>query len=148
MIGTQSGDLILKDETYSIVGAAMEVSNELGCGFLQAVYQEALGIELSRQNIPHLQQAPLSITYKEHRLMKGYIADFICFGQIIVEVKALKSLSSLEEAQILNYLKAADLPLGLLINFGAPRLEWKRFARTRSNPQANTSERARGGPRR
>ena len=124
--------LILKDEAYAVVGAAMEVSRVLGTGFLEAVYQEALGIELSRHNIPHKQQVPLPITYKDQPLLKGYFADFVCFGQIIVEIKALKVLSGYEEAQILNYLKAGDMPLGLLLNFGTARLEWKRFANTRS----------------
>ena len=124
--------LILKDETFAVVGAAMEVSNVLGSGFLEAVYQEALGIELTRRNIPHKQQVPLPITYKDQRLVKGYLADFVCYGQVIVELKALKSLTGHEEAQILNYLKAGNMPLGILLNFGTPRLQWKRFAHTRS----------------
>lgn len=125
-------NLILKGEAFAIVGAAMEVSNELGCGFLEAVYQEALGIELTARRVSHVQQAPLRIAYKTHTLAKSYVADFICFGQIIVEIKAVKAVTSIEEAQLLNYLKATSLPLGLILNFGAPRLEWKRYARTRN----------------
>jgi GxxExxY protein len=121
-------ELILKEEVYSIVGAAIEVHKGLGFGFLEAVYQEAMEIELSRRGIPFEAQRPLSILYKGQRLKKEYIADLICYGQIIVELKALERLSGREEAQLLNYLKATGYHVGLLINFGnSPKLEWKRF---------------------
>jgi GxxExxY protein len=121
-------ELLLKGEVYSIVGAAIEVHKELGFGFLEAVYQEAMEIELKKQNIPYEVQVPLSISYKGQQLKKGYIADFICYGQIIVELKALERLSGREEAQLLNYLKASAFRVGLLVNFGnSPKLEWKRF---------------------
>jgi len=123
-------ELLLKDEVYAIVGAAMEVSNELGSGFLEAVYQEALGIELEERGIPFTAQVPIEVYYKARRLAKEYIPDFICFDQVIVEIKALKQLTSLEEAQLLNYLKASGKPVGVLLNFGSPRLEWKRMAFT------------------
>jgi len=121
-------ELVLKEEIYSIVGAAMEVSNELGTGFLEAVYQEALGIELKSRAIPFVAQPTVQITYKGRPLSKEYIPDFVCFDQIIVEIKAIKTLTNIEQAQLLNYLKAARKPVGLLLNFGAPKLEWKRMA--------------------
>lgn len=124
--------LICKDEVYQIVGAAMEVSNHLGCGFLEAVYQEALGLEFSDRQIPHVQQKRIQIKYKNTVLQKEYIADFVCYEQIIVEIKAIRQLTSIEEAQILNYLKATGHPVGLLLNFGSPKLEWKRYANTNS----------------
>ncbi|MDX8390843.1 MAG: GxxExxY protein [Mariprofundaceae bacterium] len=119
--------LVLADEVYEIIGAAMDVHNELGCGFLEAVYQEALAIEFQERNLSHTSQAILKIHYKDQVLLKNYIADFICFDQIIVEIKALNSLSGKEESQILNYLKASGLKVGVLVNFGAQKLEWKRY---------------------
>jgi GxxExxY protein len=126
-------ELILKDEVYQIVGAAMEVSNQLGCGFLEAVYQEAMEIELAERRIPYLPQKRIEIYYKGRLLKKEYIADFLCHDRIIVEIKAIKAISNIEEAQILNYLKATNLPLGLIVNFGSPQLEWKRHVRTKRN---------------
>ena len=125
-------ELLLKDEVYDIVGAAIEVSNELGSGFLEAVYQEALGIELAQRQIPYTPQQRITISYKNTTLYKEYIADYICFEQVIVEIKAIKSITGIEEAQLLNYLKATGFPVGLLINFGTPKLEWKRYANTRN----------------
>lgn len=123
-------EILLKDEVFQIVGAAIEVHRELGCGFLEPVYQEALEIELHTRGIPFSAQEELTILYKNQPLKKLYIPDFICFGQIIVELKALDRLSGKEESQILNYLKATNLRVGLLINFGSVgRLEWKRFVR-------------------
>ncbi len=125
-------ELILKDEVYAIVGAAMEVSNELGAGFLEAVYQEALEIELRERQIPFLAQVPIEISYKGRKLAKEYIPDFLCFDKVIVEIKAIKQLTSVEEAQLLNYLKATGKPVGVLLNFGATKLEWKRMVFTRA----------------
>ncbi len=122
--------LIFKDEVYQIVGAAMEVSNNLGCGFLEAVYQEALEIEFHNGNIPFEAQKLIAINYKNKILAKEYIADFLCFGKIIVEIKAIKNITEIEEAQLINYLKATKLPLGLIINFGSKRMEWRRYALT------------------
>ena len=124
-------ELILKDEVYHIVGAAMEVSNQLGCGFLEPVYQEALEIEFNKRQIPHMSQKRIQVSYKGKILNKEYIADFLCYDRIIVEIKAIKSITEIEEAQILNYLKATNLPLGLIVNFGAPQLEWKRYVNTK-----------------
>ena len=130
MNGDENG-LILKDEVYLIVGAAMEVSKELGCGFLEAVYQEALEIELVERQIPYLSQTRIAIAYKGQTLHKEYIADFLCYDRIIVEIKAVKAITGVEESQLLNYLKATNLSVGVIINFGAQQLEWKRYANTR-----------------
>jgi GxxExxY protein len=123
-------ELILREEVYSVVGCAIEVHKELGFGFLEAVYQEAIEIELRQRSIPFDAQMPLNILYKGQPLKKEYIVDLICYGQIIVELKAMEHLSGREEAQLLNYLKATSLRVGLLINFGnSTKLEWKRFVR-------------------
>ena len=121
-------EILFKDEVYKVIGAAMEVYNELGFGFLEAVYQEALAIEMRNQNIPFEIQKPLIITYKNIKLKKEYNADFFVFRKIIVEIKSEKNLVSSDEAQLLNYLKAINVRVGLLINFGNhDKLEWKRM---------------------
>jgi len=120
-------ELLYKDEVYAIIGAAIEVRKILGIGFLEAVYQEALEMELSARGIPYIPQADLKLTDKGQPLRKAYIADFICHDKIIVEIKALDSMSTKEEAQLYNYLKATGYRLGLLINFGSSGvLDWKR----------------------
>jgi len=113
--------------TYQIIGAAMEVHKELGSGFLEAVYQEALEKEFTYQEIPYKSQPPVRIEYKGKPLKKKYEPDFICYDDIIVEIKAMDKLSGVEHAQIINYLKATRLKVGLLINFGSKSLEHKRF---------------------
>ncbi len=121
-------ELILKDEVYAVVGAAMEVHSTLGSGFLEPVYQEAMEIESTTRGLPFVSQKVLKIHYKEHILNKEYIPDLIYFDQIIVELKALDRLSGKEESQLLNYLKATGMRVGVLINFGShPKLEWKRL---------------------
>jgi GxxExxY protein len=121
-------ELIMKEEVYAIVGAAMEVHRILGSGFLEPVYQEALEVESGTRRLPFASQKVLQICYKGRLLKKEYIADLIYFDQIIVELKALDSLTGREEAQLLNYLKATGNKVGVLINFGShPKLEWKRF---------------------
>jgi GxxExxY protein len=123
-------ELLLKDEVYAVVGAAIEVHRELGPGFLEPVYQEAMEIELAERAIPFQAQRALSIRYKERVLVKQYVPDLVCYDQLIVELKALDRLSGSEESQLLNYLKASGLRVGLLINFGSHgKLEWKRFVR-------------------
>src|SRR5262245_48399494 len=121
-------ELFLKDEVYAMIGAAMEVHSILGPGFLEAVYQEAYELELDWRQIPFVARKRLQISYKGCRLKKEYEADLIGYSQVVVELKALDRLSGKEEAQLLNYLKATGLKIGLLINFGSHgKLEWKRF---------------------
>ena len=121
-------DLIYKDEVFAIIGAAIEVHRVLGPGFLEAVYQEALAIELHDRTIPHEPQRKLRIAYKTRWLEKFYIADFACYDCIMVEIKAEKQLTGIDEAQLINQLKATKQRCGVLINFGSiGRLEWKRF---------------------
>jgi GxxExxY protein len=121
-------ELILKEEVYQIIGAAMDVYYTLGRGFLEPIYQEALQIELGRRNIPFESQKLLKIEYKGQQLRKEYIADFVCFGQIIIEIKACEGLTGRDEGQIINYMKATGLNVGLLINFCShAKLEWKRY---------------------
>ena len=121
-------ELILKEEVFAIVGAAIEVHRVLGSGFLEPVYQEAMEIESASRILPFEAQKILRIDYKGRLLKKEYIADLIYYNQIIVELKALDKLTGKEESQILNYLKATKMKVGLLINFGSsPKLEWKRF---------------------
>ena len=100
---------------------------ELGCGFLEAVYQEALGREFETQRIPFRPQPVVEIKYKGRPLEKKYQPDFICYDDIVIEIKALSKLTGVEEAQLINYLKATGLKIGLLLNFGAKSLEHKRF---------------------
>ena len=114
-------------ETYAIIGAAMAVHNELGNGFLEAVYQEALEKEFQLQSIPYEREKRLLVFYKGTQLDTYYQADFVCFGSVIVELKALQQLSGSEEAQVLNYLKASELHRALLINFGQKSLQHKRL---------------------
>ena len=122
-------ELIYKEEAYAIVGAAIEVHKPLCKGFLEPVYQEALEIEAALRKLPFVPQPQVQIEYKEHLLQKGYVPDFIFYDKIVVEIKALKELTSHEEAQILNYLKATEHKVGVLINFGSlGKLEWRRFA--------------------
>ena len=114
-------------ETYAIIGAAMEVHRVLGCGFLEAVYQEALEYEFQDRNIPYIREAQLRIKFKKRYLKKKYEADFICYKDIVVETKAAVQIISQDEAQLINYLKSTEMKRGLLINFGALSLEYKRM---------------------
>ena len=116
--------------TYKIIGAAIEVHKELGSGFLEAVYQEALEREFITQGIPFKSQPSVEILYKGKSLMKTYQPDFVCFDEVIVEIKAISGLTGVEESQLINYLKATGLEVGLLINFGAKSLEYKRLIYT------------------
>ncbi|MEZ4662452.1 MAG: GxxExxY protein [Caldilineaceae bacterium] len=113
--------------TYAIIGAAMAVHRGLGPGFLEAVYHEALIIELARRSIPFCSEPELPIYYSGQRLNTYYRADFICFDSIIVEIKALSALSGVEKAQVLNYLKATKLKVGLLLNLGEKSLKYERI---------------------
>ena len=122
-------NVLYKDESYKIVGAAINVHSLLGCGFLEPVYQEALQIEFDLLQIPCQREVALPIFYKGRRLEKDYVADFVCYGKIIVELKALSALASEHKAQVINYLKATGFELGLLINFGTARLVTERIIR-------------------
>lgn len=110
--------ILFKEECYAIQGAAFDVYREMGCGFLEAVYQECLERELSSRGIPFVAQPELALSYKGVPLKQTYKPDFICYGKIIVELKAVKEIAPEHKAQLLNYLKATGLELGLLVNFG------------------------------
>ena len=118
---------LYKKESYAIIGAAMEVYNQLGPGFLEIIYHDAMKIELSEQNIPFESEKPLTVCYRGHTLAHEYFADLICYGRILVELKAQKEIHDVHLAQVMNYLKATGLGLGYVINFGHPeKLQWKR----------------------
>ena len=112
------GNILFKEESYIIQGAIFEVYREMGCGFMEAVYQECLEKEFTSQNLPFRSSVQLSLTYKGEQLIQTYKPDFICYGKIIVELKAVKEIGDDHRAQIINYLKATGLRLGLLVNFG------------------------------
>ena len=119
---------LFRDECYLIQGAVFEVYSNLGCGFLEAIYQESLEHEFNLRHIPFAPQKELELRYKEIKLKQTYKPDFICYNKIIVELKALSDLSGDHEAQLLNYLKATNLRLGLLVNFGHyPKVQIKRM---------------------
>jgi GxxExxY protein len=123
-------ELLSNEEVFRIVGCGMEVYNELGSGFLEAVYQEALEFEFVGQEIPFESKPPLIINYKGHPLKKSHVRDLVVFGKVIADLKALDRLSGTEKAQMINYLKATGLRVGVLLNFGNPeKLEWKRFVK-------------------
>jgi GxxExxY protein len=113
--------------TYAIIGAAMEVHRHLGCGFLEGVYQEALAIEFTVRGIPFKAQIEMPVFYKAAKLESKYKPDFICFENVIVELKAISETGRIEDAQVLNYLKVSGFEIGLLLNFGKPSLDYKRF---------------------
>ncbi|MBI4673832.1 MAG: GxxExxY protein [Chloroflexi bacterium] len=126
-------EIILKEEAYAIIGAAMEVYNELGPGFLEAVYQEAMEIELGLRGIPFSSQQELVIYYKKRPLKKRYVPDLFCYDKIVVDLKATERLVPNDHAQLHNYLNGTKHPLGILINFGMrDNLEYKRIAYTES----------------
>ena len=125
-------------QTYAIIGACMAVHNELGPGFLEAVYQEALAIEFTRRGIPFVREKPLIIVYSGQQLATRYDADFYCYESIILELKALSELIPKHHAQTIHYLKATRSERGLLVNFGAPRLEYKRFVLSNSSKRSST----------
>lgn len=111
-------ELLYKDESFLIRGAVYEVYREMGSGFLEAVYQECLEMELKMRNIPFESQTQLNLFYKGEKLNKNYVPDLICYGKIILELKATKKITGVDRAQLQNYLKATGMRLGLLINFG------------------------------
>lgn len=130
--GPEAGSpLAIKDpRSHAIIGAAMEVHRQLGRGFLEAVYQEALVIEFTSRSIPFGREVALPVRYKGRELPSKFKADFVCYDGLIVEIKALPDLTQREHAQIINYPRATGIPIGLLINFGSKRLEYQRFIDT------------------
>jgi GxxExxY protein len=130
------GEMIKKEEVYRIVGAAMEVINELGGGYTEPIYQEAMEIELGMRGIPHQPQRELKIRYKGSVLKRHYCADVICFECVLVELKAMERLTKREMAQVLNYLKATGIEVAVLINFPPDgKLEWRRIVRSAGTAQ-------------
>lgn len=121
-----SGSRERDPRTYDVIGAAMQVHRELGPGFLEAVYQGALAICLEEQGIPFQREVPLPVTFHGRPVGAPYRADFVCYGDIIVELKAIANMGRSEVAQLANYLSATRLPLGLLINFGSTSLDFQR----------------------
>lgn len=125
-------EIIYREESYRILGACFEVYKNKGCGFTESVYQECLEIELAIQRIPFVAQPILDIEYKGHRLTQVFKPDFVCFGTIILEIKALEKLIDAHRAQTLNYLNATSFGLALLVNFGHfPKVEYERIVNTR-----------------
>lgn len=124
-------ELLYSEITGPVIGAAMEVHKILGPGFLESVYEEAFAIELDLRNMSYKRQHSIDIFYKE-KLAKHFVCDFVIEDLVVVELKALSQLGDIEKAQVLNYLKATKLPVGLLLNFGTRSLEFKRFANTKS----------------
>ena len=123
-------DLLCREESYAILGACFEVYKEKGCGFLEPVYQECLEIELAFRKVPFKAQPKLGLTYRDQLLTQSYEPDFICYDKIIIELKAVSELTDKHRAQVHNYLKATDMRLGLLVNFGHyPGLEHERIVR-------------------
>jgi GxxExxY protein len=123
-------DILHKDESYRIIGACMEVYNEMGSGFLEAVYQECLEYEFADRKIPFISQAQLMLRFKQRTLRSVYVPDFVIDSKIIVEIKGVSDLNDKFRAQMLNYLKATNLRLGLLVNFGQhEKLQYERIVR-------------------
>jgi GxxExxY protein len=122
----QNEEYPFKQECYKIIGCCLEVHNELGCGFLEAVYQEALEVVFIENELPYTREKVLDIHFRGRLLYKKYVADYICFGEVIVELKAADGLTDQDIAQVLNYLKATGKKLGLLVNFGTTRLQYRR----------------------
>ena len=122
----ENENIIYKDLSYKIIELALEVHNELGCGFLEKVYENALMILLDRENIPARQQAPADV-YFQDKVVGQYFADIMVDNKLILELKTVDVIANIHKAQVLNYLRATGLKLGLILNFGKPRLEYKRL---------------------
>jgi len=128
-------EIVYKDESYKIIGACFEVYKQKGFGFTEPIYQECLAIEFDIQGIPFTEQSEIELEYKSRKLKQFFKPDFICYGKIIVEIKALSNLIPQNQSQTLNYLNATKFELALLVNFGHyPKLEYKRIANNRVKP--------------
>jgi len=129
MGGPVADNLIYSEEAFRIRGAVFDVYRAMGAGFLEAVYHECLEVELAERDVPFESRKPLAVSYRGQRLRQGYVADFVCFGRIILELKVVRAIAPEHRAQVINYLRATNMKLGLLINFGsAPKVEIERFA--------------------
>lgn len=122
-------NLFYRDESYKIRGALFAVHNELGCGFLERVYQDALEVEFRLRNIPYEREKAIQIVYKGEPLGEPYRADFVCYGKVIIELKSVSEILDVHRAQIINYLKATKIKLGFLVNFGEESLNVERIVR-------------------
>ena len=126
-------EIYFKNEAYQIIGAAMNVHKELGCGMHEKVYGDAMKVEFEKEGIPFEKEKKFTLQYKGVTLEHSYVCDFVCFDNIIVELKAVKELDDMHRSQIINYLKFAHRKLGLLINFGALSLQFERYVNNPSN---------------
>ena len=122
-------NLFYRDESYKIRGALFAVHNELGCGFLERVYQDALEVEFRLRNIPYEREKTIQVVYKGEPLGEPYRADFVCYGKVIIELKSVSEILDAHRAQIINYLKATKMKLGFLVNFGEESLNIERIVR-------------------
>lgn len=136
-MGTEK--LIYPHEAYEIIGAAMEVHNTLGQGFLESVYQEAMGIEFSKRSIPFESQRKIQVKYKDVALEHYFVADFVCYDKIIVELKSVSAILPEHEAQIINYLRSTGFKLGILLNFNEESLFYKRYPNITSQAKIRTN---------
>ena len=118
-----------RDESYKIRGALFAVHNELGCGFLERVYQDALEVEFRLRNIPYEREKLIQVMYKGYPLGEPYRADFVCYGKVIIELKSVSEILDVHRAQIINYLKATKMKLGFLVNFGEESINIERIVR-------------------
>ncbi len=123
-------EVLFKDESYKIMGAIFEVYKEMGCGFLEAVYQECVELELAAQGVPFGAQFALDLRYKNRSLKSKFVPDFVCYEKIVLELKAVKLIADQHRAQVHNYLKASGFRLGIIVNFGHfPKVEYERIVR-------------------
>lgn len=135
----EKNKMIYPNKAYEIIGAAMEVHNTLGQGFLESVYQEAMEIEMRKRNIPFTSQSKIQILYKDVPMEHYFVADFVCYDKIIVELKSVSSILPEHEAQIINYLRATGFKLGILLNFNEESLFFKRYPNIMAKDKIRTN---------
>ena len=131
-------------QTYAVIGAAFEVSRVLGHGFLEQVYQDALALELADRQVPFEREVAVRVQYKQRVLHSFYRVDFVCFGQLLVELKSTPQIARIDQAQMINYLKATGFERGLILNFGNRSLEWKRLVFSEAMHRAADDQPVRG----